>query len=253
MKFDYSMVHPNWDEYIRSLGRSQKGQDVTLKWTMDNIGTTNKYYVEFGAIDGFEDCNTLYFREKEGWNGLLLESGLFFTTNKGFKFGKNDSINLQIETVTKDNICDIFKKYNVPNQFDILSVDIDSMDYWVTKSLLSQYRPRCLMVEVNVRFEPDQSWRIKYNPHWNWDGLKWYGASPLAYKKMLNEMGYTPVHIHVDDMIAIRNDVLEEKGFDKTPWEEVYPHSNVPLYRTHNMGGTKPLVTELNLDEWEEV
>ena len=247
MKLDYSTVHPNWDQSIRPLGRSQKGQDVTLNWIISNIGTTNKYYVEFGAIDGYEDCNTLYFREKRGWNGLLLESG------KWFPVAKNDSINLQIETVTKDNICSIFKKYNVPKQFDILSVDIDSMDYWVTKSILSEYSPRCLMVEVNVRFEPNESWVLKHDPNWDWDGLKWYGASPLAYKKMLNQHGYTPVHIHVDDMITIRNDVLEEKGFDKTPWEEVYPHSNVPLYRTHNMGGTKPLVTELNLDEWEEV
>ena len=54
-------------------------------------------------------------------------------------------------------------------------------------------------------------------------------------------------------MIAIRNDVLEENGFTEPEWSYVYPHSNVPLYRTHNMGGTQPLVTELNLSEWEEV
>ncbi len=57
MRLDYSMVHPDWTQNIRPLGRSQKGEDVSLKWTFDNIGTTNKYYVEFGAIDGFEDCN----------------------------------------------------------------------------------------------------------------------------------------------------------------------------------------------------
>ena len=247
MRLDYSMVHPNWDENIRSLSGSQKGEDVSLKWTLNNIGTTNKYYVEFGAIDGFEDCNTLYFREKEEWNGLLLESG------KWFPVAQNDEINLQIETVTKKNICGIFEKYNVPKEFDLLSVDIDSLDYWVTKQILTAYKPRCVMVEVNVRFKPDESWALKDNPDWDWDGLKWYGASPMAYKKMFNEAGYTPVYIHVDDMIAIRNDVLEENGFSEPEWERIYPHENVGLYHTHTMGGTKPLVTELNLDEWEEV
>jgi hypothetical protein len=70
---------------------------------------------------------------------------------------------------------------------------------------------------------------------------------------MLNARGYTPVYVHVDDMIAIRNDVLTENGFTEPPWEKVYPHSNVPLYNTHNMGGRGQLVTELNLDEWEKV
>ena len=151
------------------------------------------------------------------------------------------------------NICGIFEKYNVPKEFDLLSVDIDSLDYWVTKQILTEYRPRCVMVEVNVRFKPDESWALKDNPDWDWDGLKWYGASPMAYKKMFNEAGYTPVYIHVDDMIAIRNDVLEENGFSEPEWERIYPHENVGLYHTHTMGGTKPLVTELNLDEWEEV
>ena len=93
---------------FRPFSRSQKGEDVSLKWTFDNIGTTNKYYVEFGAIDGFEDCNTHYFREVEGWNGLLLESG------KWFPVAPNDKINLQIETVSKENINSIFKNTMCP-------------------------------------------------------------------------------------------------------------------------------------------
>ena len=150
MRLDYSMVHPDWTKNIQPLSRSQKGEDVSLKWTFDNLGTTNKYYVEFGAIDGHQDCNTHYFREVEGWTGLLLESG------KWFPVAPDDKINLQIETVSKDNINSIFKKYNVPKEFDLLSVDIDSHDYWVTKEILTQYSPRVVMVEVNVRFEPTE-------------------------------------------------------------------------------------------------
>ena len=106
--------------------------------------------------------------------------------------------------------------------------------------------------DFKSNWKPGDKFMPSYDPDWDWDGLKWYGASPLAYKKMLNAAGYTPVYVHVDDMIAIRNDVLNEKGFTEPLWEEVYPHSNVPLYNTHTMGGREKLVTELNLDEWEE-
>ena len=97
MRLDYSMVHPNWTENVVPLGKSQKGEDVSLKWTFDNLGTTNKYYVEFGAIDGFQDCNTFYFRENEEWTGLLLESG------KWFPVARNDEINLQIDFIIWSN------------------------------------------------------------------------------------------------------------------------------------------------------
>lgn len=53
-------------------------------------------------------------------------------------------------------------------------------------------------------------------------------------------------------MIAIRNDVLEENLFDETPWEVVQPCSNFSLYDTHTMGGTRDLITELDLNDWEQ-
>ena len=95
MRLDYSIVHPDWTKNIQPLSRSQKGEDVSLKWTFDNLGTTNKYYVEFGAIDGHQDCNTHYFREVEGWTGLLLESG------KWFPVAPNEEINLRSKQYLK--------------------------------------------------------------------------------------------------------------------------------------------------------
>jgi hypothetical protein len=98
-----------------------------------------------------------------------------------------------------------------------------------------------------------------------WDGLQSLKKSkklgklgvsvyyPEQLKKILNKFGYTPVWIHVDDMIAIRTDVLKMNGFDEPDWKYVYPHSNFPLYATHTMGGTSPAITELNLNEWEQI
>ena len=40
------------------------------------------------------------------------------------------------EFITKDNINDLFKKYNVPNKFDVLSIDIDYNDLWVWKNMV---------------------------------------------------------------------------------------------------------------------
>ena len=230
-----------------SLGNSQKGQDSLIEFTFNTVvGTTNKYYVEFGACDGYQMSNTSYLREHQGWNGLLLEG------DPGFP--ENESINLHIRRITKDNICDFFKEFDVPKEHDFLCIDMDGFDYWIMKSILEgQYKPRVIMIETNVRFEPYESMTLKYNPDWNWDGGKWYGASPYAFKKLFNEHDYIPVWIHLDDMIVIRKDVLEENGYSEPDWEYVYPRSNAPLYSDHVNRYTGVFTSELNLDEWQEV
>lgn len=48
----YDQIHPE------ILGYSQKGQDSFIKHTFEKIGTTNQYYVEFGAYDGCNLSNT---------------------------------------------------------------------------------------------------------------------------------------------------------------------------------------------------
>ena len=46
-------------------------------------------------------------------------------------------------------------------------------------------------------------------------------------------------------MIAIRNDVLVDNGYEFTDWDIVYPASRSELYWDHN--------GEYNHEEWESV
>jgi len=219
------------------LGYSQKGQDSFIDYTFKKIGTTNKYYVEFGATGWPIISNTGYLHDN-GWNGLLLEGDEHYRD-----YENNLEINYHIARISKDNICSLFKQYGVPNSPDFVSIDLDSMDYWITDAMLQEYSPRVIMVETNVRFEPLDSQTRKYDPNWMWFNDNWYGASPYAFKKMFNKHGYTPVWIHLDDMIVIRNDVLANNGYSAPEWEYIYPTSRPHLYYDHN--------GEYNSEEWE--
>tara|TARA_R110001632_G_C11360932_1_gene419299 strand:+ start:2323 stop:3717 length:1395 start_codon:yes stop_codon:yes gene_type:complete len=206
------------------LGQSQKGQDSYIDYIFNKIGTTNKYFIEFGAVDGVRSSNTYFLRTQQKWNGLLLEGDPSMPSDP--------QINLYNEQLTKENICDIFKKYKVQNHFDFISIDIDGNDYWLLSSILEKYTPRVIMIEACVRFEPNVKKVQKYHADYFWRGDRWYGASPLALKELGEKFNYTVVYIHLDDIILIHNDSLNVKNIDPQ-WVDIYPKSNPDLYISH--------------------
>ena len=63
-----------WQRTLESRERkvfSQQGEDGVLEAIFEYIGTTDKYYVEFGTESGVE-TNTRYLLEQKGWSGPYL-------------------------------------------------------------------------------------------------------------------------------------------------------------------------------------
>jgi hypothetical protein len=159
--------------------QSQHGEDGVLKAIFKLIGETNRYFVEFGAGDGRE-CNSSYLSSK-GWKGLLMD---------GRPWEGLSQEPVQQEFITVENINSLFKKYDVPDSFDMLSLDIDGNDYWIWKELSPRYRPRVVVVEFNANVDPEASLSIAYDATFKWDGSAYYGASLGAFKKLGESKGY---------------------------------------------------------------
>jgi hypothetical protein len=204
----------------RILGMSQKGQDSFIDYIIKNIKIDNKFFVEFGGADGFTSCNTYHLRNNLSWNGILFDP-----------IAENKSINLYKEFLTVENCKEIFFKYKIPENLGFLCIDIDGNDFHIANELLKYFKPSFLMIETNVRFDPYDSFVQRYIPNRVWDGKSWYGASPLATKKMLETYGYSVVKIHLDDLIAVRNDLLDVKNLNS--WDTIYSKSNHEIYKSH--------------------
>jgi len=80
------------------------------------------------------------------WKCLLIDSDY-----------ENHKINLYKHYLTSDNICDLFKTHNVPEKPEYISIDVDSTDLWLFKSILSEYRPMVISVEYNAHFPIDRA------------------------------------------------------------------------------------------------
>ena len=101
-------------------------------------------------------------------------------------------MDIKREFITAENIQELFAKYQVPREFDLLSIDIDGNDYWVWKAVVD-YRPRVVAIEYNAMVPPDQARTIAYEPSFIWKKTDYMGASLLALEKLGKEKGYTLV------------------------------------------------------------
>jgi hypothetical protein len=156
---------------------SQTGEEGILEYIFDYVGTTNQYLVDFGAGDGLSLSNTQLLLEN-GWHGLRMD-------------GKGTG-DVKPEFITAENILQLFKKYDVPTTFDLLSIDIDGNDYWVLKEILKAYTPLVIVAEINGCLEPYESIAMKYNPEHVHEGNDYYGASFEAFKRLCSD--YVIVH-----------------------------------------------------------
>lgn len=154
---------------------SQNGESKILHSIFEKIGVNNKYAVEFGAGDGYWLSNIRMFLDM-GWGGLQME-GI-----------SNPQNNVKNEFITKDNINFLFKKYEVPENLDLLSIDIDGNDYWVWKELT--YKPSVVIIEYNSNFSHEESVVLEYDENHVWDKTYAYSASLKCLKNLGKEKGY---------------------------------------------------------------
>ena len=195
---------------------SQNGEDGIIHEIFNRIGTSNKFFVEFGVETGVE-CNTAALLLQK-WKGLWIEADkdFFNGIKKNFEepIGKGQ-LDVKNAFVTPSNIENIFEEFNVPKELDLLSIDIDSTDYWVRKAI-TNYKPRVLVMEYNAAFFPPVVWIKKKNENiWNHDMN--VGASLQAIHDLNKHMGYTLVGCDFNGVNAffVRNDCYDEELFEK--------------------------------------
>lgn len=191
-------------QYERSV-HSQNGEDGILTKLFSMIEPQSHYCVEFGASDGVTGSNT-YLLRQQGWEALLLD--LRFDI---------PAMNLHQEFITMENINELFDRYNVPNNLDFLSIDIDYNDFYIWMALDRKYQPAVLVIEYNAGHSPDQDKVVKYRSHIVGDFTNYYGASILAMYNLGKKKGYSLVYADSTgtNLFFIRSDIIKTLAEEK--------------------------------------
>jgi hypothetical protein len=173
---------------------SQNGEDGILLYIFSLIDTTNKKLVEIGCGNGLEN-NSANLIVNHGWHGLLFDGNQKnISSAKDFYNHSKDTFVNPPQTikawVTKENINQLITENNFKDQIDLLSLDIDGMDYWIWQAL-EVIEPRVVVLEYHEEFGTE-SVTVPYNQGFQKESEnpRYFGASLPAFVKLAKEKGY---------------------------------------------------------------
>ena len=177
---------------------SQSGEDGITEKIFEVIGTTNKFYLDFGGTESTNNSEVLH--KDHGFTGVLWNgSDINCPYTKVYK-----------EFITTENILDLMNKYEIPKEFDFLSIDIDGNDWYVWKKICENYRPRVVVIEYNSTFPPPIDKIIKHDSTHEWnDGSIYFGATIQSMYNLGKQVGYDLVAAENmgANLFFIRNDI----------------------------------------------
>lgn len=251
-QYAYSLINVLIDEYLDThlyraaryaesgrLNRheyqvfSQNGEDGLIAEIFRRIGTTNSHFVEFGVENGLETNTTHLF--VKGWRGMWIEADAKLVQAIRESFGtmiQSGRLHLANAFVTAEGIEGLMREASIPQELDLLSIDIDGNDYWVWKAI-ENYRPRVVVVEYNATYRPDTEWIMKYDPKATWSRTSHYGASLKSLELLGRRKGYSLVGCNFVGVNAffVRNDLIQGQFAEPFTAENHYEPFRLHLCR----------------------
>lgn len=184
---------------------SQNGEDGIIEEIFKRLGIENGFVVEFGAADGLWLSNSAFWWRDHGFSALLIEADysrfpdLMENTNS-FNVVTCNAV-VSADPNSRNTLNKIFDLFEVPKEFELLSIDIDGPDYEVWQSL-EEYKPKIVVMEANSMYGPTQL-SVSSDPN--------VGCSAASIVELARTKGYSLV-AHCGNCIFVRDDLFHKIG-----------------------------------------
>jgi len=188
--------HPSFRDIGWGL-YSQHDEDGILLYLFARIGARTRCSVEICAGNGIE-CNTANLLLNHRWTGLLVD-GSEENVEAATAFYRDRPETMHWPPVTKrawltrDNVNAVIREAGFGGEIDLLSLDVDGVDYWLWEAL-DAVHPRVVVLEYNHLLGPDVSMSVPYRDDFVADftqyGSDYAGASLRAFVNLGRRKGY---------------------------------------------------------------
>ena len=130
---------------------TQYGEDGILERILELVDDGNRWCVEFGAWDGLHLSNCANLIRNHGYAGVLIEADkarfVQLEANYG-DFPDTSTLRAFVGFGPRDNLDTLLADVDMPEDPDVLSIDIDGNDYHAWAAI-KRLRPKIVCIEFN--------------------------------------------------------------------------------------------------------
>lgn len=197
---------------LRRSGFSSFGEERILQRYVAELlpAGHSRTVVDIGAGDGRTGSNTLaLFRG--GWKGVGVEWDARKVRKLARLYERLPGASACRLRVTPDNVVALLEAYGVEHSFGVLSVDIDSYDYWVLDAVLARYRPQVVVTEINEKIPPPIKFRVNYDPDFQ-SREHFYGYSIACLEELCASRGYSLIELEYNNAFLAPRELAGERA-----------------------------------------
>jgi methyltransferase FkbM-like protein len=213
---------------------SQTGEDGIIAKTLEVIGEPRRWCVEFGAWDGRHLSNTYDLVSRKEFSAVLIEGSPRRYRDLAATFAGNPkvtTINAFVGFGPGDGLDAILARTPIPEDFDVLSIDIDGNDYHVWKAV-TRYRPRVVVIEYNPTIPSAVDFVQAADPAVN------HGSSIAAQARLGREKGYELVAVTLHNCVLVRSEYFAAFGIADNSVQALRADESMVTYIFNGFDGT---------------
>ncbi|MDQ3906892.1 MAG: hypothetical protein M3268_00970 [Acidobacteriota bacterium] len=165
--------------------------------------------VDLGAGDGVKGSNT-FALFADGWRGLGVECDARRARRLAKTYARLEGVAALHARVTPQGVVKLLREHSIPREFDVLSLDIDSYDYLVLEAILSHFRPRVVVTEINEKIPPPVKFHVTYDAHFRLQH-HFYGYSIASLDELAARHGYSIMELEYNNAFLAPRELYGEQ------------------------------------------